>query len=106
MAKEWTRKDDFAELLRAAACAVNNALCDGHRGGKPSAGSWRDETIDNQLKHIERHITAFQCGDQNEDHLAHIVCRAAIAMALRERSEESGTLTLPSPAKTAGEGQK
>jgi hypothetical protein len=79
---EWTRKENFAALLTAAAGAINDELADGDRGGKHRAGSWLIETVEEQLRHIEVHITQYQCGDRNEDHLSHIICRAAIAYAL------------------------
>jgi hypothetical protein len=82
---EWTRREDFAALLTAAAEAISDALDDGERSVKHGGGSWPIETVDEQLRHIEAQITAWQCGDRNEDHLSHIVCRAAIAYALRER---------------------
>jgi hypothetical protein len=82
---EWTRKEDFAALLTAAAGAINEALDDGDRGGKHRAGSWLIESVEEQLRHIEAHITAFQCGDRSKDYLGHIICRAAIAYALRQR---------------------
>jgi hypothetical protein len=85
IADTWGRKEDFAALLHAAACAINAALNDGDRGGKHAPGSWRAETIEEQLRNIEAHITAYQCGDRNEDHMSHFVCRAAIAYALVER---------------------
>ena len=90
---EWTRREDFAALLHAAACAINDAIRDGDGDGKHEAGSWMSETIEHQLKHIEAHITAVQCGDRNEDHLAHLVFRAAIAFALRQRG--SGDSDVP-----------
>jgi hypothetical protein len=80
---EWTRKEDFAALLTAAAGTLNDALADGD--GKHRAGSRLIETVEEQLRHIEAHITAYQYGDQNEDHLSRIICRAAIACALRAR---------------------
>jgi hypothetical protein len=90
---ERTGREDFAGMLHSAACAVNDALRDGDRGGKHPPGSWQSETIDEQMRHIEAHITAYQCGDRNEDHLSHIVCRAVIAFALREM--ERGTDEVP-----------
>jgi len=70
---------DFLALLSAAESALIAALHEGN--GKHPPGSWRAETVDEQLKHIEAHVTAYQCGERSEDHLAHILCRAAIAVA-------------------------
>ena len=83
---EWTRKEDFAALLHTAACAINDALHDGE--SKHGPGSWMRETVEEQFRHIEAHITQYQYGDRSEDHLTHIVCRAVIAYALRERGSE------------------
>jgi hypothetical protein len=85
---EWTRSHDYAALLHAAACTINDALKDGESTGK-HAGHWRNTTVEEQLKHIEAHITQYQCGDRGEDHLAHIVCRAAIACVLARRAADS-----------------
>jgi hypothetical protein len=82
---EWTRKEDFAALLNASVSAIRDALHDGERGGKHRAGSWLIETVEVQLRHIEAHITQYECGDRNEDHLSHIICRAGIAYALGQR---------------------
>ena len=89
MSENWTRKDDLAAVINAAVCALNDALRDGDRGGKHPPGSWKAETVEEQLKHVEAHVTAYQCGDRSEDHLSRIVCRAAIAVALRYRSEQA-----------------
>jgi hypothetical protein len=75
---------DVFDLGVAAQTAVNSSLFDGFSKHPP--GSWREGTIGDQLKRIEAHITQYQCGDRSEDHLAHIVCRAAIAFALRPQS--------------------
>jgi len=77
------RAQDFLELMTAANRAISRALADGDRGGKHPPGSWMEESIDEQLKHIEAHIARHDGGERSEDHLAHIVCRAAIAFALR-----------------------
>ena len=85
MSNDRSRAQDYIHLLAATNRAISRALADGDRNAKHAPGSWIKETMDEQLKHIEAHITQYECGDRNEDHLAHIVCRAAIAFALRER---------------------
>jgi hypothetical protein len=115
------RAQDFVDLMAAANRAISIALADGDRPlaepqaerakesatcavkkPKHPAGSWMSENIAEQLKHIESHITAELCGDHAEDHLAHIVCRAAIAFALKSWKPPSPRLS----SKTAGEEQK
>jgi hypothetical protein len=94
--EKWARLDDLRSMVGVAKTALVAALEDGQCEGKVP-GARVSETIDEQLKHIEAHITQYQCGDRNEDHLAHIVCRAAIACALRERAS--------SAAPCSGEGE-
>jgi hypothetical protein len=96
-----TRDDDYRELSDQAANATLGAPADGNRGGKHPAGAWRGESIDEQITHIQQHIAAPQRGVLNEDHLTHIVCRAAIAMALQEREASS-----PSVIPTEAEGSR
>jgi len=71
---------DYNLLLLAAERAIRTALEDGEH--KSHKSEWREQTIDGQLRHIEAHVTAYQCCDRSEDHLSHILCRAAIACAL------------------------
>jgi hypothetical protein len=87
------RLDDLRDMLNAAADAIVSALADGARGGKHPAGSWRKETIAEQLWHIEGHIVRHRRGDLDEHHLAHLLCRAAIAYALAQMqvAANSGT---------------
>jgi hypothetical protein len=91
------RSDEFNDMSMACAAALDIALKDGDRhdplcgGPNHAPGSRMDETVGEQLKHIETHITQYQCGDRNEDHLAHIIWRAAIAVALKERLKPVAT---------------
>lgn len=65
----------------AALMAIRSARADGaHKYGPDS---WRDESIRNQLDHINAHLGNVRQGLDDEDHLAHLLCRAAIAAALR-----------------------
>jgi|SRR6516162_6831119 hypothetical protein len=87
--RDWPRRriDDFHELVVAAVDAVVIALLDGD--GKHGPGSWMGETIENQLRHIENHIVNYELGAGDENHLANIVCRAAIAFALAKKRDSS-----------------
>ncbi|HKD77360.1 MAG TPA: dATP/dGTP diphosphohydrolase domain-containing protein [Ktedonobacterales bacterium] len=80
---ERTWEDDFTVLLNPAIEALDDALRDGDRGGKHPPGSWRSGTAEEQMQHIAAHLYAYYHGDRSEDHLGHILCRAAIAIALR-----------------------
>ena len=91
----WSDDDEFAAVLTAAAEAISSGLRDGKVSGKHAAGSYRLESIEHQLRHIEAHITAHQCGDRSEDHLAHIVCRAAFAVALRIQEAVKANIICP-----------
>jgi hypothetical protein len=72
------------ELVRAAAFAIGAALEDGKRAGN-QPGTWLNETVDEELEHIGAHIEDWRDGKRDEDHLAHMVCRAAMAYALHHR---------------------
>jgi hypothetical protein len=77
---------DFGDLTSAAEYAIHAALEDGDAGGKHAPGSWRNETVEEQLRHIIDHAEAYLRGDRSENHLTHIPCRAAIAFALDQNS--------------------
>lgn len=87
---ERTEKEEFAIVRHAASEAIFVALQDGKKDGKHGPCSFLEESIEHQLKHIEAHITAYQCGDRSEDHLSHIVCRAAMACALAGYRKDCG----------------
>jgi hypothetical protein len=74
------RTDDLAELAAAAIGALNLALRDGD--AHHPAGSWKRETAENHLDHLYRHALCMVHGfEPGEDHLTHIVCRAAMYYA-------------------------
>jgi len=75
-----TKEDDFIRLLGISADAIHTAMRDGDNKHDP--GEWMTQTVEEQIKHIEGHIMQYQMGDRSEDHLAHLLCRAAIACAL------------------------
>lgn len=118
---EWTRTQDRALLIRAAGSAIIQALRDGDRGGKhpPGScppGSWMNETVHEQFRHIEIHIAQYQIEEDGinsvltEDHLAHIVCRAVIALALggvervKQESLHAAAAPPPSPSLMSNNG--
>lgn len=93
---------EFNEIMDAAALVINAVLHEG--AAKGYTDEWRHQSIDEHLKHIEAHITAHQCGDQNEDHLGHILCRAAMACALRQMRPVEHLRELPACALSGDEG--
>lgn len=83
----WTREADETLLVKAATIAIRRALDDGERSGK-SPGAWLDEAVTQQLRRAEAHIVAQLCNQNTaEDHLAHIICRAAMSYALTNVDE-------------------
>lgn len=86
---EWTRDREYAAVTQAAIRALEKAMADGKADGKHAPGSYREESIEHQMRHIEAHITAYQCGDRSEDHLGHIVCRSVMAYALDEMQSKN-----------------
>lgn len=90
-----TRNHDYCDFLNAAVDALNIATSDGDRNGKHYPGEWMTESIDEQIRHIEAHVIAYICGDSHEDHLSHILCRAAIAVALRRLQTAPAVQSMP-----------
>jgi hypothetical protein len=83
IAAQRTRLSDLVDLIAASTFALERALGDGD--ADHPVGSWMQVSIEEHLKHIDAHLTAWQCGDRSEDHLSHILCRAAAACALNYR---------------------
>ena len=81
--RERSRVDDLCDLGAEALQLVANALKDGE--GHHPAGSWMEETEDNQLAHMREHLRMLLAADDGEDHLSHLLCRTVILAALRAR---------------------
>ena len=81
------RNTDLAELLPSGYDALRQATEDGMAKGY--AGQWKQQTVMEHLRHIDAHITAFECGDRSENHLSHVVCRAVMAYALMEKLKDA-----------------
>lgn len=77
------RTDDLGDLVQVAVRALSSALADGDEKHPP--GSWMTETFGHQLDHLQSHLAGIYAADDGEDHLAHLICRAVIARALKEK---------------------
>ncbi len=77
---ERRRIDDLSELIQTAVRAITKAMGDGEATHPP--GFW--QTYDEQIDHLREHLRLLAAADDGEDHLAHLICRAVIARALRE----------------------
>jgi len=52
-----------------------------HTGAeKYGAGNWRDLPIRDHLNHLLAHTFAYLAGDDQDDHLSHVLCRALFAL--------------------------
>jgi hypothetical protein len=52
-----------------------------HTGAeKYGAGNWRDLPIRDHLNHMLAHAFAYLAGDDQDDHLSHVLCRALFAL--------------------------
>ena len=68
-------------IEEAALQAIRAARRDG--ATKYGPDSWMGESVWNQLDHINALLGNVRQGNEEEDHLGHLLCRAAIAVALR-----------------------
>lgn len=81
--------DECTVLVQAATSAISVA----RRIGVPRYGSssWRDVLVQEHLEHASRHVyqerkdtRPYDVYDSTEDHLAHAICRLAMAKALQD----------------------
>lgn len=45
-------------------------------------GRWRRQSVAEHVRHAVEHLTAWQDGDESEDHLAHAATRCLFALTL------------------------
>lgn len=89
-----TRRLDLVPPL--AILAVGEVL---HHGAKKyGADNWRGIPVAEHLNHLLIHTYAYLAGDQSDDHLSHVACRALMAM---EAPHETPTTTTTTPDTTA-----
>lgn len=54
---------------------------------KYSDNNWHGIPLQSHLNHLIRHAIEFLAGDKSEDHLGHVLCRAAMAVWAQENLE-------------------
>ncbi len=60
-----------------------------HEGAeKYGANNWRKINIDDHLNHLIMHAYAWLSGDQTDEHLSHIMCRAMFAQGVDLQEDE------------------
>ena len=57
---------------------------------KYGANNWRLIDVEDHLNHLIMHAYAYLAGDETDEHLSHILCRATVALgvALQEENNE------------------
>ena len=60
-----------------------------HTGAeKYGENNWRGIDVPDHLNHLIMHAYAYLAGDDSDDHLSHIMCRAMFAQAVALQGEE------------------
>ncbi|MET0786251.1 MAG: dATP/dGTP diphosphohydrolase domain-containing protein [Paenisporosarcina sp.] len=49
--------------------------------------NWRKIPINDHLNHLLMHVYAYLSGDETDDHLSHILCRATFALGVKLQEE-------------------
>jgi hypothetical protein len=67
-----------------------------HGAKKYGANNWRKIDIEDHLNHLLMHTYAYLAGDETDDHLSHILCRATFALGVKlaEPQEEPVVLVV------------
>ena len=55
---------------------------------KYSDNNWHGIPLKSHLNHLIRHVIEYLAGDKTEDHLGHVICRAAMAVWAQENIEK------------------
>ncbi len=58
-----------------------------HGARKYGAENWRKIDIPSHLNHLLMHTFAYLSGDETDDHLSHILCRATFALGVKLQGE-------------------
>ncbi len=54
--------------------------------------TWRFLTPQQQYDHMEQHALAYLAGDKQEEHLAHMLCRAMMMYAVAQTEDKHGEI--------------
>lgn len=54
-----------------------------HGAKKYGANNWRHIDVESHLNHLLMHTFAYLAGDDTDDHLSHILCRATFALGVK-----------------------
>lgn len=54
-----------------------------HGAKKYGADNWRRIPVQDHLNHLLMHTYAYLAGDESDDHLSHILCRATFALGVK-----------------------
>lgn len=73
---------DCTEILDAARQAIRQARQDGVPIYGPD--TWRQANMEHRLDHAATHITQYQQGARDEDHLAHAICDLVFVYATKD----------------------
>lgn len=68
-----------------AMAAMAKVLKDGAE--KYGANNWRLIDVNSHLNHLLMHTFAYLAGDDSDDHLSHILCRATFAVGVSNRTD-------------------
>lgn len=66
--------------------AMCNVLAQG--AAKYGAENWRLISIEDHLNHLIQHAYAYLAGDESDEHLSHIMCRALFAQGVALQTDE------------------
>lgn len=64
---------------------LTQARRDGARAEAWTPESYKEQPLLEQLNHAAVHVYSAQAGAKDEDHLAHLICRAVMALAVSGR---------------------
>lgn len=78
----------FDLLDPAAMFAITKVLAEG--AVKYGESNWRNIEARDHLNHMLVHAYAWLAGDETDEHLSHVFCRAMMAMAMELESEARG----------------
>ena len=59
-----------------------------HGAKKYGPNNWRGIPVEEHLNHLLMHTFAYLAGDETDDHLSHILCRATFAVGVAQQGEK------------------